>query len=208
MKRLLAALLGTIVGALSWAQPLTVADHDIGFIFNTDNLLFDQESYRGGMGVKLRGDPLAYRGLVDLYVSTISSARAFDVGVGVEYHFVPDRVSPYAGGEIAFGLTRSTENPNPSTTQRVRTSQLQLAGIAGVEVHVTPFLALFLEYNLALSYEALRTVTDVAGNRDIDRTDDWTLETGLGNESKLGVVIYFNRNRELPWEARPATWQD
>ena len=76
-----------------------------GFIFNTNNLLLDIESYQAGVGVKvLRDNNVAHRYLADLFYSSSSKTFSGTLGLTYEKHFKPGRLSPYWGGFLDIGF--------------------------------------------------------------------------------------------------------
>jgi hypothetical protein len=199
MKRFLFAALFCLIAGHTYAFPAYLRTVDIGIIFNTDSLLLDYESYQGGIGAKLYDGPLAYRLTTDLYLSTISESRAITLGLGAEYHFSNGRVSPYAGGYVLGSFAKARDEATSQSWTETRTIDMGFGGILGVELFVTRFLSLFAEYDLGLTYSSVSTTESIAGQRNTTQTADWTLDLGVGNESKIGIVIYLYRERKMDY---------
>ncbi len=169
--------------------------YDIGLIFNTNDLLLDFESYQGGLGVKLSGEELAYRLLLDLFGSTESHAFSLSLGGAVERHWGSARVQPYVGGYLTFGFGSSDAAGTKSVSLPVTAG-----GLFGVEIYIFRFLSLFGEYDLSLTMKYSKTETSTAGVETTDQSTDWTLQLGSGNQSKIGIVFYFQQGRDLRLE--------
>lgn len=198
MRWLGAFLAAFFLAGVAYGQPFILRNRDLGVIFNTDNLFFDLESYQGGVGIKLAGEDLTYRAIVDMYTSTVADASSFGVGVGVEYHFEQGRVSPFAGGLLSSFYTRAEDGSTSDLVISSRTFEIALGGLFGVEVYLTRFLSLFVEYDLSLTYDSTKITEELAGEKTSEYTRDWTFDLGIGNQSKLGVVFYFYRDRNFP----------
>lgn len=199
MKRYFLLALLTLITGYAYSLPLYLRGVDVGLIFNTDTLLLDYESYQGGLGAKLRDGPLAYRVTTDLYLSTISESRAVTVGLALEYHFSNGRLSPYAGGYILGASAKARDEATSQDWTETRTFDLGFGGILGAELYVTRFLSLFAEYDLGLTYSRVTTEDSIGGQLSRAETADWTLDLGVGNESKIGIVIYLYRERKMDY---------
>ena len=174
-----------------------LAGHDIGVIFNTDDLLLDFESYQGGMGLKIADDKNAYRLLVDAFYSTASESIALTLGAAYERHFVQGRISPYVGGHLTAGYASTTTEASPDVWSKTTSFPMAIGGVFGVEVFLVRFLSLFAEYNLSVSLDYVETEDSNLGVTSSESTFDWTLDIGSGNQSKIGIVFYFQMDRKL-----------
>ncbi len=153
---------------------------DVGAIFNTSNLLFGLESYQAGLGAKIGWGKLDLRGLFDFTINGSSQSYAVDLGTTVEYHFIPGPVSPYVGASVSLGyMTQS------NITSAVTGS---LGAVAGIEVFILDFLSVFAEYEVAAD------LTDTTDLQTSQSTFDYLINTRMGNNASLGVVIYFMRS--------------
>jgi hypothetical protein len=153
--------------------------NDIGLIFNAGNILLGPESYQAGLGLKVGWGNIALRGLLDLAVNGSSASFSVNGGAVVEYHLSPPPISPYVGGYAKVGYMQ----PDAFTS----IVPLSTGAIAGVEVFISDFLSVFVEYNLAADF-TLTTNLQTA-----QATFDYLIDTRLGNDSKLGIVLYFMR---------------
>jgi hypothetical protein len=155
--------------------------NDLGLLFTAPSLLMEIQSYNGGIGVKVGSGPLGYRLSLDVVYN--SSAYSFNVNgsFAVEYHLIPGPVSPYVGGIVGIGWAR----------QEGMTSMVPLTAgaIAGVEVFLLDFLSVYAEYNLT---------ADLTFVQDL-QTQNWSssllLDSKVGNNARLGIVIYFMRQK-------------
>ncbi len=169
--------------------------NDVGLIFNTDSILFDLESYQGGVGVELSGDKMAYRLLFDFFYSTESDALDVSLGAAVERRLATGRVTPYAGGSLTLGYGKADDGEVKTVSVPVT-----VGGLFGVEVYLLRFLSIFAEYDLSVTMKYDRTESSVGGLESSDTTVDWSVQLGPGNQSKIGVVFYFLRGRDLQLE--------
>ena len=165
------------------------------FIFNTNNLLLDLDSYQGGVGFKLLLDnQYAFRFLIDGYYSNSLNTFSFTLGTAFEGHFTPyDMISPYWGAFIDGGyLTQSviTDNENWTTDKSIPFS---IGAILGVEVFIFEYLSVFAEYNLIGKF--LVEISEFSENGTITTTEpaySSEIDTSIGNNSSIGITIYLD----------------
>lgn len=176
-----------------------------GFIFNTDNILFDIEGYQGGVGFKHRGESWFYRAMVDFSLSSSTNKLVVGSDLAMEKHLRTGRISPYWG--IFFHLAYETEKfeSDPDNWSKLIEYPFSTGGILGVEVFLMDFLSFFAEYNLALQLVAVTNQQSVAGVVTESTTLNYSLSTGIGNSSKLGIVIYLNDIIDLEKKADDET---
>ena len=68
-----------------------------------------------------------------------------------------------------------------------------MGAVLGVEFFILEFLSIFAEYNLSFNGTISSTSTSVAGN--VTKTNpelNFTIDSGIGNNSSLGIVIYLD----------------
>ena len=163
-----------------------------GLIFNINDILLDIESYQGGLGVKhFVNDKFAYRGSLDFSYADSSNTLILNLGNSIEYHPIKGRVSPYLGGLLDVGLIRYKTETDADNWTLVTTIPISAGPIFGVEVYVLNFLSLFAEYSMTVSYTTTITQQSVAGTVTEDTDSDFGTEIGIGNNSKIGIVLYF-----------------
>jgi len=165
-----------------------------GIIFNVDDILLDIESYQGGIGVKhYFNEKFAYRGSIDFSYIDSSSSLTLNLGNSIEKHLLTGRVSPYIGAFLDIGYIhfKSTDEASGVETE-VTSIPLSIGPLIGVEVFVLDFVSLFAEYSLSASYSKTKTEQTAAGVTTSDKDSDFSIEAGIGNESKIGIVVYFN----------------
>jgi hypothetical protein len=162
---------GSLVPSLSAAK----GPVDLGIIFSSNDLLLGLQNYEGGLGAKIGWGKWSVRGLFDVNASQSSQA----LGVTLEYYILPGPISPYFGGLIGAGYL----------TQTNVTSVLSFSvgAVAGVEVFILDFLSVFAEYALTANFS---NTTDPTTSQS---TFDYNISTGMGNNARLGIVIYFMR---------------
>jgi hypothetical protein len=153
---------------------------DLGIIFNTTDLLLGLQSYQAGLGAKVGWGNFCLRGLFDLTVNGSAKASAVNLGATAEYHIFPGPISPYVGASMGGGYIGEA-----GVSSSVSFS---LSALAGVEVFIADFLSVFAEYELAATFTS---TTDLQANQS---TFDYLISTGMGNNTKLGIVIYIMRS--------------
>ena len=166
---------------------------NMGLIFNTTNILMDLDSYQGGFGFKGSLEKYELRSMADFLFRNNPNAFAINFSFALEEHFMPGRISPYLGGILGAGFIYLKTEVDANNWTQVFTFPLSLGGLLGVEVFIFEFLSLFVEYNLAASVGLNINRTSSAGVITTDFTFDYSLDLGMGNQSKIGMVIYFKR---------------
>lgn len=165
----------------------------LGFLFNTSNLFLDIESYQAGVGTKLLlQNDVALRFLIDLFYANNSNTFSGALGVTFEKHFNPGRVSPYWGGFIEAGLlSQKTEVDSDNWTKNL-SFPIGLGGVLGVEFFILEFLSVFAEYTLSFNGVFVFGSSSDAGVVTKDDMDlQYSIDSGIGNDSKLGITIYL-----------------
>jgi hypothetical protein len=174
--------------SIGWAQVVSsskltpaTGQNDLGLIFNSSNILLGLESYQAGIGGKMAWGNLALRGVVGLGFIGASQAFSVDFGLAIENHFLPGAISPYYGAFARVGY-----NLQPDVLSIIPFS---VGAIIGVEVFLFDFLSVFAEYSLAATFTKTDDlITD-------ESTLDWIIDAKMGNNSMIGVVVYFQRDK-------------
>ncbi len=112
---------------------------------------------------------------------------------GLENHFLPGSISPYWGGFFSLGLISLMSTVDANNWSQNITTQLSAGGLFGVEIFIFDFLSLFAEYSLSATLNANTTSNSIEGFVETTAEYEHTLDIGLGNESRIGIVIYFWR---------------
>ncbi|MBN2656337.1 MAG: hypothetical protein JXR86_04695 [Spirochaetales bacterium] len=165
-----------------------------GFIFNTSSILLDIESYQYGLGAKaLFPNNMALRFLVNgSYSSEVDTFDA-SLGIALEKHFRPGRISPYGGGFVRGGLTRYYNETDEDNWTKDISIPFSAGAILGVEFFIVESISLFAEYNIVFEGAVLTESVSVAGTvTEMDPEFSYKFDTGIGNEAKLGIVIYLD----------------
>jgi hypothetical protein len=153
---------------------------DLGLIFNTSSILLDLESYQAGIGLKIGRDKVSFRGLFDLVLNGASDSFSLNAGAAIQYQLLPgSSVAPYIGGSVGGGYMRQGD--------ALSMVVLSAGALAGVEIFLFDFLSVFAEYAITADFTLS---TDISTSQT---TFDYLVDTGMGNNSKLGIVIYFMR---------------
>ncbi len=181
------AFLGAIAAnaqtkAPSPVQKLDIAQGscDLGLIFNSSSILLDLESYQAGIGLKIGRDKVSFRGLFDLVLNGASDSFSLNAGAGIQYYLLPgSSVAPYIGGSVGGGYMKQGD--------ALSLVVLSVGALGGVEVFLFDFLSVFAEYAITADFTLS---TDIPTSQT---TFDYLVDTGMGNKSKLGIVIYFMR---------------
>ena len=174
----------------------TSSPFDVGLIFNIDGIIpQDIESYQGGFGVKLGKNSMAFKMLFDFFASASTDRTAFslDAGTSFEYHFVNIFLSPYFGGYLSLGYATREEEISGDTWTSLRSFPISFGPLFGIEILIADFLSIFLEYALEIEYNIISIKTSILGSVTSERADEFSINTALGNNAKLGVIIYFLR---------------
>jgi len=161
-------------------KPITLkAPDDLGFIFNTGNILLDLESYQAGLGAKFGWDKLYLRALFDLVANGGSHSFSLNTGVTVEYHLLPEPLSFYVGGSLAGGHMRQESI--------IASTHFSVSAIAGIEYFPFDLVSVFAEYALAADFTFSKDL------QTLQNTFDYLIDTRMGNDSKLGIVFHIMR---------------
>lgn len=165
-----------------------------GFIFNTSNILFDIESYQAGLGTKvLFHNDVALRFLADFFYSSSTDTISSSLGIAFEKHLRRRRASPYLGGFIEAGIMRQYDEVDADNWTKNISVPLAGGAILGVEFFIAESVSLFAEYNLVFEGSVLTSSNSVGGTvTETDPEFSYTIDTGIGNESKLGIIIYLD----------------
>lgn len=158
----------------------TKGPYDLGIIFNTNDLLFGLESYQAGLGAKIGWGSLYLRGLFDFAVNGSSQSFAIAGGATLEYHLIPGPISPYVGASAGLGYNIQGNV--------ISAANFSLGALAGVEVFIFDFLSVFAEYTIAAD------LTYSTNLQTSQSTFDYLINTRMGNNMQLGIVIYFMRS--------------
>jgi hypothetical protein len=153
--------------------------YDIGVIFNTSNILLGLESYQAGLGAKIGRGDMAIRGVLDIVLNGSSGSFSAKAGAAYQYYPTPGTIRPYLGGSLALGFMHQRDVISMGT--------LSIAPIAGIELFPLDFLSVFAEYAVTLDLSLSKDLTTSL------TSFDYLLDTGLGNNSRIGIVIYLMR---------------
>lgn len=163
-----------------------------GIIFNTDNILFDLEAYQGGVGFKYRGDSLFWRTMLDISFS--SSTNKFIVGTGftLEKHLRIGKISPYWGFFIHAAYESEKFETDSDNWSELIEYPISTGPLLGVEVFLMDYLSFFVEYNLSLLIVGVTKKESTLGVVTENTNWNYNISVGIGNSSKLGIVIYLD----------------
>jgi hypothetical protein len=167
---------GSLIPNLSPAK----GPNDLGIIFNAKDLLLGLESYQAGLGAKIGWGNLCLRGLFDFTLNGSAETLGVNVGMTAEYHLIPGPISPYLGASAGGGYMKQGGIASAVS--------FSLGALAGVEVFVADFLSVFAEYALAADFTY---TTDLQSSQS---TFDYLVSTRMGNNARLGIVIYLMRS--------------
>jgi hypothetical protein len=192
MKRNISIALVIIAIIIGFSSPAWSQEAPrLGLIFNASNILMDIESYQAGIGVKLRSGNSAFRFLADGFFTNSSMTMSVDFGVAYEYHLASARVSPYVGGFAAVGYTSQKTTVDADNWTQNTSTPISAGVLLGAEVFVTDFLSLFAEYQVAADITQTNVKISTDGTVADDPQNSFVFDTGIGNGSKIGIVIYL-----------------
>jgi hypothetical protein len=161
-------------------RPLQSAsgNRTMGIVFNAGDTLGEIESYQMGIGIKYGSfDDLRYRGLADITYSGSTDSFQAIVGLALEKHFLPEPISPYYGAFANVGWEKSGT---------ISDIPLSIGAMIGAEVFALDFLSFFAEYCVA---------ADMRIGLGESKSFDYLIGTRMGNDAKIGVVVYFEKAR-------------
>ncbi|MBI9097867.1 MAG: hypothetical protein JEY91_05295 [Spirochaetaceae bacterium] len=165
-----------------------------GFIFNTSSVLLDLESYQAGVGLKLLlNNDMALRFLLNGEYDSGTSFFSASLGTTFEKHFLRRRASPYWGAFASVGINGLTDETDEQNWTKNREVPIGVGAVLGIEFFIIESISIFAEYSLAFEAYINTTRSEVAGE-PVDPVRDWgySIDTGIGNESKLGIIIYLD----------------
>ena len=176
-------------GAFSRQNP-----YKTGIVFNTTDILLDVESYQGGIGLKrFFKDTWAYRASFGFGYSNTEDSWQISYGSTFEYHFTTGRISPYTGFYFDVGYASYRDETDSVNWTKVWSIPISTGPIIGVEVEIFNILSLFVEYSIALDIVYTSTTNSDGGFETKESSTHYGVNAGMGNDSKIGIVIYFNR---------------
>lgn len=171
---------------------------DFGLVLEMPDILMDVESYQGGIGAKFGLQKLALRAQLDMDLTPSAGAYSFAVGLGLEKHFLSGGpFSPYWGGLVQVGVSSVKSTIDSQNWDQDIVVPLRLSAILGVEMFILQYLSLFVEYEAALAPTLNVHKSSVGGTVSTGRQLDFNVETGLGNRSMIGVVLYLWRKTRV-----------
>jgi hypothetical protein len=161
-----------------------------GIIFSTGSILMEIQSYQAGVGIKLPGDQVDLRLGADVFAANSFNTFSVGGGIAVEKHFRPGKASPYYGGFAHVGFTSQKDETDKDNWVQNSTLTASGGGILGVEFFLLENLSIFGEYALAADMSNITTKTTTDGKTEESSDFSITIDTRIGNSSKIGVVIY------------------
>ena len=159
-----------------------IGTSDIGIIFNTSNILFGLDSYQAGIGAKWGWGSLALRTGLDLGLNGTTQTYYATVGLALENHFMTGAISPYYGAFAEVGY-----NTQPEVITMI---PFAVGGIVGVEIYILDFLSVFAEYAISADFAYTMNLGTALN------TFDYSVDAKMGNDSMIGVIVYFQREKE------------
>jgi hypothetical protein len=167
--------------------------HKNGIIFNVDNIGLNLESYQLGIGYKRYfNNNFAIRGLLDFGYSNNSKSWLFTLGATAEYHFLIGRISPYSGGFLNLGVIQAKTEIDNNNWTKVTSIPLSFGPLFGIEIFIFDFFAIFAEYSLNCEYTIITTKEKRASVESKKTDSQFDINTGIGNNSKIGIILYFD----------------
>lgn len=173
-----------------------------GFIFNTESIFIDLESYQAGIGLKMRDFiynekiKCNLRSLLFLSFNHFFNDYSVKFGLAAEFPLIRDqRLVPYWGlfadVEYSYLFVETSETTSIAETR----IPVSFGGMVGAELFLIEYVSLFAEYNLVgYLLNTIIEVTDPAiPEEEAGATSsmDFKLRTEIGNKGMIGIVIYF-----------------
>lgn len=165
-----------------------------GIVFNIENILLDLESFNGGVGIKYVNNLNGFRGLAGFYYTNHTLAYSLDLGISYQRYFWLKRVSPYYGFTISGGLLTQTDETDGENWTKNKTYTYSFGPILGAEIFIFDFLSIFAEYSLIFEANGTKSGTRTDGTENWEDLQwSYLIETDIGNNSKIGITIYFSK---------------
>ncbi|WP_319562184.1 hypothetical protein [Marispirochaeta sp.] len=164
-----------------------------GIIFNTSNILLDLNEYQSGVGVKLKANDYALRGLFNIGYESGADLFEMDLGLTYEKPFFTGRVAPYWGVAVNGGYSLDRDEYDSDNWNEYSDFIGGLSAIFGTEVYIFDFLSLFAEYSIGFSISRATVTQKSSGVESDDTTINYNIGTGLGNAASIGIVIYLEK---------------
>ena len=164
----------------------------LGFMFNAPNLLFDIDSYQGGVGARLRYPDFGIRALLSMAYGSTNSAIKARAGIVYTRSFHPGRVEPYWGVGVSGGFDRERLGTDPDNYTEVDVLSGSAVAVLGAEVFVLDFVSVFAEYEVYADLNRT-TIRQAVGGvvTDGDPTTTFGFGLDIGNEAAIGITIYL-----------------
>lgn len=171
----------------------------MGVLFSADNILLDIGTFGSGVGIIARRPNSAIRGSVSGFFTNSADMRTMELGGAWVSYTRNERISPYwvIAGSAGF-LSLRTEIDDQNWTESVDLYG-SVGGGFGAEFFLLDFLSVFAEYQLSVDLSREVTTETVAG-QSTESDPDWsyTIQTEVGNSSRLGIAVYFKPVVSLP----------
>lgn len=187
----LAVLLVLLLPAIGATQQIGSATDRGGIIFNYSGSSIDVTSYQGGIGLKLQRGEIGNRFHGDLAFSVRSNVIDIGFGYTREQHLVAGIAQPYIGWTTRAQIVRRRTETDVDNWQVDITVPIAIGPVLGVELRPNDFLGIFAEYEIVGSIGLEIDRSSSNGNVQSASDYDVFIDAGLGNNGRVGMVVYF-----------------
>lgn len=170
-----------------------------GFIFNVSNILLDVEEYRGGVGVRFLYPAYALRASLGGGYSSANDSLEIAASGTFEKPFYVGRVTPLWGINTVLGYEQERSAVDADNWSITRSVSASMGGVLGLEFHITDYVSLMVEYELAASLAWTGFTRAVDGVAAPAATSvNYDVSTRLGNGGGISLVLYLKPAGGMP----------
>lgn len=194
------------IAAIMWAQDIDVPpsepdapeqidkpERTLGVLFSADSILLDVGPYEAGVGMAFFLPEDSWRVSLTSTLSNLSSTIAAELGVARISYTRSGRVAPYWVLSANAGVLTQVAETDADNWTRTTTINGSAGAGFGAEFFVFEFLSIFADYQLIAQVSRQGTRTALAGEITAgEPTWSYTVQTAMGNSSRLGVAIYLD----------------
>ena len=161
-----------------------------GIIFNTGSILLEIESYQAGIGIKTLGEKFNIRYSGDIFAANSFNTLSLGFGMALEKPLKPGKVTPYIGGFGKLSLTSQRTTTDEDNWTNNISIPVSVGGLLGAEYDLIENISIFAEYELAADIGISISRVSTSGEVESTPTFSFVLDSRIGNNAKVGVVIY------------------
>ena len=165
-----------------------------GIVFNSKNLLMELDSFESGIGYKFFPNNVSSFIIIgDFYYSNSLDTLSFTAGLNYLHYFNElSKINPFLSGYLDVGFISQSTISDDNNWIKNRDFPINGGIKIGSEYFILDYLSFFAEYRINLNFTTIISETNTAGT--IVKTTNYSseIDTGIGNNFNIGVVLYFD----------------